>query len=247
MQLVLSLLLVGLIGVAPAADDSVERSRLPPQRAPDHLSGLPLKEVFPDAGAATGAREAATPLVVLLTGDGGWARIDRKMSAGLVAGGIPVVGFNSLRYFWKARTANEAAAAVARTTEHYLRVLSRTRVILVGYSFGADVLPFIVNRLPADLRRQVVGIVLIGPTQSAVFEVKISGWIPWLAKNGEPLAPELARLDARQVLCLYGAEEPESSCPALALAGARTQRIGVGHHLGGQYEAVVRQILALVP
>ena len=227
-----------------AAFQKLAQRSSPPPRIGQDLGDLPLTEVLPKAGAATG--DAATPLLVLLTGDGGWAGIDKQVSAALAAKGIPVVGFNSLRYYWKARSADEAAAAVARTIEHYSLSLSRPRVILVGYSFGADVLPFIVNRLPANLRGLVDRIVLIGPSQSAVFEVKISGWIPGLAAEGEPLAPELAKLDAGKVLCLYGAEEPKSSCPALALAGARTEQIGVGHHMSGQYDAVVRHILEFV-
>jgi type IV secretory pathway VirJ component len=37
----------------------------------------------------------------------------------------------------------------------YLAAWNKSRVLLVGYSFGADTLPFIVNRLPADLRPAV--------------------------------------------------------------------------------------------
>lgn len=229
-----------------AAHSKLARQSSPPRSVGQDLGDLPLTEVFPKAGVSPVAGEGANPFVVLLTGDGGWAGIDKEMSSALSASGIPVVGFNSLRYYWKVRTADEAAAAVARTIEHYSLSLSRSRVILIGYSFGADVLPFIVNRLPAHLRRLVDGIVLIGPSHSATFEVKISGWIPSLADKGEPLAPELARLNVGKVLCLYGAEEPKSSCPALALAGARTEQIGVGHHLGGQYDALVGRILEFV-
>lgn len=234
---ILSLVLLAMLVRATAAGAEVVRL---PMAGPD-LGDLPLTEVFPEAGATTG--NTATPLFVLLTGDGGWAGIDKRLSAALSANGIPVVGFNSLHYYWKARTADEAAAAVARTIEHYSLSLSRSRVILAGYSFGADVLPFIFNRLPANLRPLVDRIILIAPGRSAVFEVKIIGWIPGFAREGEPLAPELARLDAGKILCLYGAEEPKSSCPALGLAGARTEQIGVGHHLGGQYDVVIRDIL----
>jgi type IV secretory pathway VirJ component len=212
------------------------------QAAGPELRDLPLTEVFPKAGTAPAAGEGANTFVLLLTGDGGWAGLDKQVSASLAAGGIPVVGFNSLRYYWKPRTADEATAAVVRTIEHYSQALSRSRVVLVGYSFGADVLPFIVNRLPTQLRNRVDRIVLIGPSQLAAFEVKISGWIPGLAEKGEPLAPELAKLDVGKLLCIYGAQEPRSSCPALAQSGARSEQIGVGHHLGGEYDEVFRRI-----
>ncbi len=229
---VLPTLLLAALGTATAAGQD--------------LGDLPLTEVFPKPGAAQAADADTKSFVVLLTGDGGWASLDEAVSTAFSAQGFPVIGINSLHYYWKARTAEEAAGAVARTIEHYSQSLSRSRVILIGYSFGADVLPFIVNRLPATLGRMVDRIVLIGPSQSATFEVKLSGWIPGHAEPGEPLAPELAKLDAGSVLCLYGAGETKSSCPALALAGARSEQIGHGHHLGGNYEEVARQILRFV-
>jgi type IV secretory pathway VirJ component len=55
---------------------------------------------------------------------------------------VPVVGFNTLRYFWTARTPEETARDVPRTMEHYMRTWSRERVVLLGYSIGADVMPY---------------------------------------------------------------------------------------------------------
>ena len=38
---------------------------------------------------------------------------------------------------------------------YYLAHLDKKRVLLIGYSQGADVLPFAVNRLPAATRARV--------------------------------------------------------------------------------------------
>ena len=43
----------------------------------------------------------------------------------------------------------------------------KQRVLLVGYSFGADVLPFVVNRLPPDLRDRVASVSLLGIDSNA--------------------------------------------------------------------------------
>jgi len=37
---------------------------------------------------------------------------------------------------------------------YYLAHLAKKRVLLIGYSQGADVLPFAVNRLPAATRKR---------------------------------------------------------------------------------------------
>ena len=117
----------------------------PASAPPPDIGDLPLQEVHASGSAAEFA--------LLLTGDGGWAGLDQELAARLAASGVPTVGLNSLKYFWKARTPEEAARDVARILRHYLAAWNKQRVLLVGYSFGADVLPFVVNRLPADLRR----------------------------------------------------------------------------------------------
>ena len=82
------------------------------------------------------------------------------------------MGLNSLKYFWKQRTPEEAARDVARILRHYLSAWNKQRVLLVGYSFGADVLPFVVNRLPPDLRARVASVSLLGIDSNAAFEVR---------------------------------------------------------------------------
>jgi type IV secretory pathway VirJ component len=84
-------------------------------------------------------------VVVLVSGNGGRAGLDRE----LAAQGVSRAGFNSLRYFWHLRAPEEAARDFARVLEHYHADWKRTRFILIGYSFGAAVATFIVNRLPA--------------------------------------------------------------------------------------------------
>ena len=207
---------------------------------PPELADLSLIEV----PASNPAASHPTAFAILLTGDGGWASIDRVMSAELAASGIPVVGFDSLHYFWKARTPEETANDIARTIRHYTKAWSRQRVILIGYSLGADALPSIVNRLPGEVREQVCSIALIGLGHTAVYEVQIKHWLPGTRLEGKPVAPELATLPHAQVLCLYGADEQDSLCPSLAGTEAKVEEIGNGHHLGGQYREIAHRIVA---
>lgn len=230
-----ALLLLGA-QASPAASDS-------------QLSDLPLIEVLPkDFTAPTAKDRGGNSFALLLTGVGGWVRIDRVVSAELAANGIPVVGFNTVKYFWAARTPEESARDVARVMEHYMHRWSRSRVVLIGYSLGADALPSIVNRLPGEFRDHVSEVVLIGLGDTAVFEVDVTIWLP-IPLKGDPVAPELDalvdKIDRSRVLCLYGAGERESLCPRLARAGARTEQIGTGHHLGGRYVEIARRIVEL--
>jgi type IV secretory pathway VirJ component len=211
------------------------RVEAPPVRPPE-IGDLPVTEV-PSTGRSD-------ELALLITGDGGWAGLDQELAARLAASGVPTVGLNSLKYFWTQRTPDEAARDVARLLRHYLAAWGKQQVLLVGYSFGADVLPFVVNRLPPDLRSRIASVSLLGIDSNASFEVSVADWVG-SGDGGPATRPEVATLSYVPVLCIYGEGESDSICPGLP-AGARLTRaqVGKGHHFGGEYDALAERILA---
>jgi type IV secretory pathway VirJ component len=204
------------------------------------LKDLPLVEV-PAKGAS------GTDFAVILSGDGGWASIDRQVAGVLAERGMPVVGFDSLRYYWTPRTPDGAAHDLARVIGHYLSAWHKKRVLLVGYSFGADVLPFLASRLPADLLDKVSLVALLSPGRTASFEFHLSYWLGEDADRSEPLIlPELAKLKGRRILCLAGSGDKDSLCSDLPAQadGVRSIRLAGGHHFGGDYRNLADLILS---
>jgi type IV secretory pathway VirJ component len=187
----------------------------------------------------------ATTAAVIYSGDGGWRDLDKQIGGELQKAGIPVVGVDTLRYFWHRQT----PAAAARGLAHIIGLCRKTwgtrEVLLVGYSFGADILPFMVNRLPPATGARIRLIALLGLSHSADFEIHMSGWI-----GGEPsaaalpLAPELAKLNPLRIQCFYGTEEQaQSGCRDASLKGAEIIRKEGGHHFGGDYADIARTII----
>jgi len=211
-----------------------------PERPPD-IDNLPVNEVRAESSAS----EA---MALLITGDGGWAGLDQELAARLAADGVPTVGLNSLKYFWTGRTPDETAQDVARIMRHYLAAWNKQRVLLVGYSFGADVVPFVVNRLPPDLRARVATVSLLGVDSNASFEIKIASWVGADDASGRQTRPEVAAMAGVPVLCIYGDGETDSICPGLATGPEHNQvslaEIGKGHHFSGEYAALADRILA---
>ena len=224
-----------------AAFERAYRQLATPQVAlgapPQLLADLPIVEV---PVATTGRR-----FVVLLSGDGGWAGIDKSLGTAFAAQGVPVAGFDSLRYFWSARTPEELAADLDRIVRFYAARWNRREVLLVGYSQGADVLPFAFNRLPAATRASVRLVALLGPGQKASFEFHLTNW---MGPSGDrPIAPEALKLAAASTLCIYGQAEKDSLCPELAPAHAQAMPLAGGHHFGGEYDALASRILGAAP
>jgi type IV secretory pathway VirJ component len=200
------------------------------------VAGLPLVEV-------PAKIQGGKTLAVILSGDGGWAGIDRDVAAALAAKGIPVVGWNSLQYFWTARKPDEAARDLERIVRHYLAAWDRSDVLLIGYSFGADVLPFFADRLPADLLERVRLVALLGPGKTADFEFHVTDWLGGGSK-GQPVLPEVRKLGGHPpVLCLYGSKESDSLCPQIAPPLGKAQVLPGAHHFGGDYDALAALIL----
>src|SRR5581483_2173310 len=98
--------------------------------------------------------------------------------------------------------------------EAYKAKWHAAKVALVGYSFGADILPIVYARLPEADKASVAQLSLLALSDSAEFEIKVAGWLGKSASD-ESLAvePAFASVDGAQVQCFYGEAETDSLCP----------------------------------
>jgi type IV secretory pathway VirJ component len=200
------------------------------------LPGLPLILV-PASGPPRDV------MALHITGDGGWGITDRGLSETLAEKGVPVVGLNSLRYFWKARTPDGAAADVEKILRYYLTTWGKTRAVLIGYSFGADVLPFLVSRLPADMRSRVALVCLFGPGERADFQFHLGSWLGRTTSDSLPVRPELAKLGDVKILCFYGRKDKQSICADLPPGSVTAIEQEGGHLIWGRFAGIAEEIL----
>jgi type IV secretory pathway VirJ component len=116
------------------------------------------------------------------------------------------------------------------------------RFVLMGYSFGADLLPAVYNRLPATDQEQVSSLVLLAFARSGDFEIQVEGW---LGKAGDEMqtGPEMVKVPATKIYCIYGSEEKdESGCTQ---PGANFEKLELpgGHHFDGDYDKLARYMM----
>jgi type IV secretory pathway VirJ component len=208
-------------------------------QAPDEedVSDLPLVELR--------AKTASNMLAIVLSGDGGWRDLDQTIGHDLQGWGVSVIGFDSLRYFWSQKTPDQTAHDLARVILTYTKRWKAHSVALIGYSFGADVLPFAYNRLPPKARAKVQIISLLGFAGAADFEIRVLGWLGLPpSSQALPERPEMAKIPPNLVQCFYGQDETDTLCPELAKTGVTVIRTSGGHHFGGDYEGVAHTILS---
>ena len=182
---------------------------------------------------------------MVLTGDGGMGALNRNLAAALTERGVGVVTIDSRRYFWAKRDPGDVALDLRRIIHHYRAAWPVERVALVGYSFGADALPLVYNRLPASTKRivAVVSLLSIAPVTDMRIELSDDDY-----PNETPLLPEAARIDAPSVQCIYGKEDKMAAMACPALASARPDFSIVpesgGHGFDGDTEKLADIIIA---
>jgi type IV secretory pathway VirJ component len=180
-----------------------------------------------------------------ITGDGGWGVTDKGIAKELAENGIPIIGLNSLKYFWKPRTPEEVSKDVQQIITYYMSSWKKNKVILIGYSFGADVLPFIVNLFPEELKSKIQLLVFLGPSKSAEFQFHLSDWLGGSSSGkGYPVQPEIEKLYGFKILCFYGEKDDDAICKRLNDSELKSIILPGGHRIGGKFDSIVREILS---
>jgi type IV secretory pathway VirJ component len=218
---------------------TIVRAAAPDERcsARADITGLPV--------VTMGAKTNSDRFAVMVTGDGGWRRIDQKITDRLRDAGIPIVGFIASDYYRTRRTPAESACALERIVRYYRIQWRREKVMLIGYSRGADLLPFMASRLPADLRGATQIIVLLGLEPLIDFKYTPAWSVgAYLHKEPQyPVKPEVEKLRGQNVLCVFGAKEKDSLCHMLDRRAFKVIAEPGGHHFGGKYRDIADVIL----
>jgi type IV secretory pathway VirJ component len=183
---------------------------------------------------------------IFLSGDGGWVGLDRGVSRELAKHHIPIVGWDSLKYFWSPRTPQGTAQDLDRVVRHYAQEWGRSHVLLIGFSQGADTMPFMVNRLPAQTHDMVGLTALLGISDNALFEFHLQNWLG-TPSRGIPTAPELQHWSGAPYLCLYGEADGDAACAEVTGKEGVAVKMAGGHHFGGGYADIAAQILSRLP
>ncbi|MBN9019817.1 MAG: virulence factor family protein [Rhizobiales bacterium] len=206
----------------------------PRSEADNPLADLPL--------IALPAKPLRNTMAIVYSGDGGWRDLDKSIGDVFQKEGVPTVGIDSLRYFWSKKTPDQTAADLARIIDVYTEEWGVNHVILVGYSFGADVLPSAYNGLPDVEKAQVAQMSLLGLSDQVDYEISVGAFLGTSSGDGQTL-PEIAKIKPGLIQCVYGEDEDDSACTKLQGTSVELIKTTGGHHFDGDYEALANKIL----
>lgn len=155
--------------------------------------------------------DTADYFVILFPGDGGWRDVMNTVTKGLTGRGVNVVGFNTLPYFRKKKTAAQVASDIQKVMDYYMSVWNKKYVVLGGYSFSAEMLPFAYNALESSYQSKILQIILLAPSHLADFKVSL---FIYPASHSTPLIPELKKIPPEKMLIICDGVK-ESVCKSM--------------------------------
>lgn len=159
--------------------------------------------------------------------------------------GISVVTVNSLHFFRTRRTPEQAGAMIAEGLRRAIEIDRVAPLLLLGQSFGADVIAPSLPYVPTRLRARIafVGLVVPGATRqwrASPTEIFSMG------EPEEDAAVAAQRLSWVPLLCIHGREEAASLCPALHQRNATRIALPGGHPLAHDPDAVSAVLLRAI-
>lgn len=164
---------------------------------------------------------------------------------GLTEHGITTMAVVTPVLFRRHRTRQEIDAIVADGIRTALARTGARRIVVIGQSFGADIVQTGLANLPKDLRARVAAIVLILPGETVFYRADPSS----IEYHGTPdhLGIASARtLTWAPLTCIYGVEEDDSLCPLLRGTGARVIGMPGGHNIRHDEAGLLRHVLSAI-
>jgi len=188
--------------------------------------------------------DTSKPIVFYYTGDGGFNSFSTGFVKRFNSGGYPVISFNCLKNFWKSKTPEKSALEASNIISYYEIAWKRKKVILIGYSFGADVVPFIFTRLPKSQAEDIRHIILLSPSNHTDFEIHLTEMLGKNRKGTNNVPVEINKIDRKPILIISGEKEEDSlNLADLKITNHHEITVPGGHHYDNDPASVVDAII----
>lgn len=183
------------------------------------------------------------PLIFYLTGDGGMNSFSTGLCETLNKQGFDVSALNSKSYFWDKKTPDQTAADISKYLTAKLNGRKNQQIVMIGYSFGADVLPFVINRLPAALNQKLLVSFIMASSGNTDFEIHWADLLGRGNKRSMDVASEINKINGDKIVIVNGSDEKELNLSKITLKKYTHEVIPGGHHFEGNINEIVKVIL----
>lgn len=171
--------------------------------------------------------------VILFTGNGGWRKLVQSVTYYLNQKNVSVLAINTKKYLLSKKNPNQICCDLETLIDRYNIKWKGKKVIIIGYSMGAEILPFAINCMEDKYKQKIIDLILIGPGQKATFKVKLRDYY-WEVNKGEDIYPELQKMNKVKTYVICD-DNRFSICHENLDGVVEHDFLGGGHHFGGDY------------
>jgi type IV secretory pathway VirJ component len=183
------------------------------------------------------------PMVFYITGDGGVNDFSTGLCSALHRKGYDVCALDARSYFWHRKTPAQATDDINRFVTAKLAGRDNIELIFIGYSFGADVLPFILNTLPVNTQERIWATVIIGSSGSTDFEIHWADLVGKTTVGKMEVVPEINKLRQQKIVIIDSKGDSSLSVGKIVLKKYIHVVLQGGHHFGGKTDSLANVIL----
>ena len=198
------------------------------------VNSLPVKEW---------SSTAENPFVLYITGDGGFNSFSIDLCTALNKAGHSVCSVNAKSYFWNKKTPEQSSTDITAYLTKQFNSRKNQQLILAGHSFGADVMPFIVNRLPEAIRKKIVSVILLSPSGSTDFEIHWSDIFGGNKQRSMDVVAEINKLTVPKTVTFFGSDETDFPVKNIKLKNYTNEILPGGHHFDGNTAEVAKTMI----
>lgn len=209
----------------------------------DQAQAVPAPDSIPCVIVREKTAAESNLMAILFSGDGGWYGFEQSISRHLAEKGIPVVGIDTRKYFWNRRSPEKTASDMTDILKFYEKEWNKTGFILIGYSQGAEIVPFVLSRLPEDQKSRAASLVMLSPDTRTDFEIHLSNMLGIGNKqNTYNVIKEISGIKKTKQIIIYGENEKTEVPELLRNTEVEIVRIPGDHHFKGNSALIVQMM-----
>src|SRR6185312_2558360 len=198
---------------------------------------LPMKEW--DASAHN------KPLVFYISGDGGFNKFSNELCTAINKEGFDVDAMDSKSYFWSQKTPARTAEDISDFLSKKIARRPNQQIVLIGYSFGADVLPYVLNRLPKNIADKIKVSFLLASSGSTDFVIHIADLFGSGKRRGMDVLTEVNKIANQKIVILNSSDDKGLDAGKITVKHA-TEILPGGHHFDGDINEIVKAIIKYI-
>ncbi|MBT2619856.1 virulence factor [Chryseobacterium sp. ISL-6] len=174
------------------------------------------------------------PIIFFISGDAGFNTFTKSLGTNLHTLGYDVFALDTKSYFWNKKTPEQTSLDIENCIKEKLHGRKNQHVVLLGFSFGADVTPFVYNRFTTSLKEKIQKVFIMGPSKSNDFKIHLDEYFGFEPKGSLQVIPEINKMGTVPVMVVLSDFEFTRFPYRTITLGAnyRMKHIAGNHHYG---------------